>query len=287
MDGEKVTLSETVSLTNQNAIIKFSIGSKTIDSNLPFYILNGNNEIITTVIPSSPGAVSTFYVAMAPVTGGSFKFVLGESDGYKYYQTKTATIAAGKYYQSPLTGWTPRAPQYISNVTSEDIGSVIASDRKIYFNSYAATQKNQTPLAMIAYVGNASDCTYGLAIALEDVSNSGYKWADAPGAVTNWATGKAVSGGTWRLPSIKDWQYMFIGCGASGSYSDNPSSMSYSGLESMLNMAQGTALGSYYWSATEYTSNTSAWDPHFDKSIAYFYSASKNNEYNVRACLAF
>lgn len=289
VDGEKVTLSETVSLTNQNAIIKFSIGSKTIDSNLPFYILNGNNEIITTVIPSSPGAVSTFYVAMAPVTGGSFKFVLGESDGYKYYQTKTTTIAAGKYYQSPLTGWYYQGPHAISSssVTAADIGSVIASDGKIYFNSYAATHQGTTPLAMIAYVGNASECAKGLAIALEDVSSSEYKWADAPGAVTNWATGKAVSGGTWRLPSIKDWQYMFIGCGASGSYSDNPSSMSYSGLESMLNMAQGTALGSYYWSATVYTPDTSAWDPHFDKGIAYFYSASKNNEYNVRACLAF
>ena len=31
---------------------------------------------------------------------------------------------------------------------------------------------------------------------------------------------KKVTGGTWRLPTIKDWQYMFIGCGASDSYSD-------------------------------------------------------------------
>lgn len=290
VDGETVTLSETVSLTNQNAIIKFSIGSKTIDSNLPFYILNGNNEIITTVIPSSPGAVSTFYVAMAPVTEGSFKFVWGESDGYKYYQTKTATIAAGKYYQSPLTGWTVRSPQLISFVEAGDIGSVIGSDRKIYFNSYAATHRGTTPLAMIAYVGNASDCTKGLAIALEDVSSSEYTWADAPGAVTNWATGKAIDGGAWRIPTLVDWQNMFIGSGAGGPVNPSPSydsDMSYSGLASMLEMAQGTALQwDHYWSGSSY-SEDNAWRLKFDGSKASFYYDGKTNTDYVRACIAF
>ena len=139
---------------------------------------------------------------------------------------------------------------------------------------------------MIAYVGTASDCAHGLAIALAD--ESGTKDFGAAGTA---CSGKAaVTGGTWRLPSIKDWQYMFIGCGASGSYSDNPSSMSYSGLASKLTTAQGDALQpGYYWSSTEYFPGTDAWDVSFDGSSNASFGPENESidSPRVRACLAF
>ena len=81
---------------------------------------------------------------------------------------------------------------------------------------------------------------------------------------------------------------MFIGCGASGTVSDSPESMSYSGLASKLNTAEGTALQSgRYWSSTEGAPGFDAWDLNFGGSNANFSNDSEVSDYLVRACLAF
>ena len=89
---------------------------------------------------------------------------------------------------------------------------------------------------------------------------------------------------------------MFIGCGASGSYSDTPSPMSYSGLASKLTTAQGEALqgdasqAGGYWSSTEFTGppiGNGAWLVAFDGSNANFYVEFPEGKCQVRACLAF
>ncbi len=170
-------------------------------------------------------------------------------------------------------------------LSASAVGEIVGSDGK----AYAVADKDNLPegvtaVAMIAYVGTASECAHGLAIALAD--ESGTKKYGAAGTA---CSGKAaVTGGTWRLPSIKDWQYMFIGCGASGSYSDNPSQMSYSGLASKLTTAQGDALQSgRYWSSTEIRSDRYAWRVGFDGSNAGFSEGDEVDGYQVRACLAF
>ena len=123
------------------------------------------------------------------------------------------------------------AAKTLAEATTDDIGKIAGKDGIIYATKAdAEAVATGNAVAMIAYVGTASDCTHGLAIALAD--ESGTKNYGAAGTACN--SKEAVTGGTWRLPSIKDWQYMFIGCGASGSYSDNPSPMSYSGLASKL-----------------------------------------------------
>ena len=175
----------------------------------------------------------------------------------------------------------------LANATTEDLGKVVGADGNIYANKAAAEAvATGNAVAMIAYVGTASDCAHGLAIALAD--ESGTKDYGAAGTA---CSGKAaVTGGTWRLPSIKDWQYMFIGCGASGSYSDNPSSMSYSGLASKLTTAQGDAMQpGYYWSSTEYLPGTDAWSVCFDGSsnAIFGFDSESNDSPRVRACLAF
>ena len=198
------------------------------------------------------------------------------------------------------SGWTlvpPAAPAATGHALSaSEVGDVVGTDGL----AYAAADKDNLPqgvtaVAMIAVLGNASDCANGLAIALEDVSsnkltwdNSGYEndgktaaeWCSA------WNTSKAVTGGTWRLPSKMDWQYMFFGCGAT--FSGNK--MSYSELASKLETAGGTALKSDqdpYWSSTENAPGTSAWFLHFDGSDAGFYDENEYYISYVRACLAF
>ena len=192
------------------------------------------------------------------------------------------------------------AAKTLAEATLEDIGKIAGKDGKIYATKAdAEAVATGNAVAMIAYVGTASDCAHGLAIALEDVSNDQLTW-DNSGSnnesktaaewCSAWNTSKAVTGGTWRLPSISDWQYMFIGCGASESYSDNPSQMSYSGLASKLTTAQGDALpvNDDYWSSTV-ASPSYPWTVLFGDSYAFF----GNNTWEghafdlVRACLAF
>ena len=177
------------------------------------------------------------------------------------------------------------AAKTLAEATSEDIGKIAGKDGKIYATKAdAEAVATGNAVAMIAYVGTASDCAHGLAIALAD--ESAMNWGNAGTACSGKA---AVTGGTWRLPSDKDWQYMFIGCGSSGSYSTPTFAMekSYSGLASKLTTAQGAALQSeFYWSSTKDEPN-GAWGVVFEGSNATFYMEDKTVDHKVRACLAF
>lgn len=141
---------------------------------------------------------------------------------------------------------------------------------------------------MIAYVGSASDCTHGLAIALADES----AFLSLSDAVTTCSGKTTVTGVAWRLPSVKDWQYMFIGCGSDESYSEPSDGMtrSYSGLASKLETAEGTALDDRsiaYWTSNEISPGSSAWAPSFNGSVATFRQYNEAYGSKLRACLAF
>ena len=167
-------------------------------------------------------------------------------------------------------------------LTSAAVGDIVGSDGK----AYAGTDYNKLPsgvtaVAMICYVdGNA----HGLAIALDN-ENGAMDWWDAIDACNSRT---AVAGGIWRLPSIKDWQYMFIGCGASGSYSDNPSIMSCSEMNSKLNAVHGTALENdfFYWSSTKKGADL-CWGLYIDGDDAEFRDQDYGNGLHARACLEF
>ncbi len=231
------------------------------------------------------GAITiTSGVTSVTATKGSYApNSIGSGDnGTAITVTIDGTEYASGISQSPYEYSAPPA----LTLTNPAVGQVIGSDG----NNYAADASlptGVTAVAMIAYLGNASDCTNGLAIALADEGS------------LNWATAKstceaktpAFTNVTWRLPSEKDWQYMFIGCGSSESYSAPipGTSKSYSGLASKLTTAQGDALQTtYYWSSTEKDLGyDDAWYVNFDGSNAEFNDDDENYEYQVRACLAF
>lgn len=97
------TFDGTVSLVNQIAIVKFSLkedadGTPALAAD-KFEIADKTGQAITTVTP----AASEFYVAMYPATTQTYRFTAKKGDAAYYYSKYGATLAAGTYYQSPMT----------------------------------------------------------------------------------------------------------------------------------------------------------------------------------------
>ena len=301
--GEFTTLNFTDGITHQ-AVIKFTLKDKgnsdAAISPSALTITDGTSTVELTNIPASTytaNGAGVLYVAF-PAAGSATITLTATvgSDTYTYTTPSAKTFVNGKYYEITVK----MTKQLGHALTSAVVGDIVGSDGL----AYAVADKDNLPsgvtaVAMVAYMGSASDCTNGLAIAMEDVSESMLSWNNS-GANNDgktaaelcdaWNTSKPIKGGTWRLPSIKDWQYMFIGCGASDSYSDNPTTMSYSPFASKLSSANGKALQqTYYWASTE-SSPGSAWyhSVYYGNTYTDFdVDSNEGNPAYVRACLAF
>ena len=285
LTGTSTYSTKSFSLTQQTAFLNFVItfeDATTTGTELSAVVSNNSAAICTanvTTTTESEKVVAKFVLPVASTTTLSSATV---TMGSKAALNITNATLTGKVYN--VTKTQAAAAKTLAEATAGDIGKIAGKDGKIYATKAdAEAVATGNAVAMIAYVGTASDCTHGLAIALADESRT----KDYGAAGTACSGKAAVTGGTWRLPSIKDWQYMFIGCGASGSYSDNPSPMSYSGLASKLTTAQGDALqADNYWSSTEGDPGY-AWVVYFHGSDAFFYADLERSVYQVRACLAF
>ena len=103
VEGElTATLSGTVTLANQIAIVKFSLsdGNNALAAK-QFVIKDGSDNVLTTVTPSE--ATSNLYVAMAPATNAAaFKFEATVGDFTYTYEKSGVILEASTYYQSPI-----------------------------------------------------------------------------------------------------------------------------------------------------------------------------------------
>ena len=233
-------------------------------------------------------------VALRNELAAADTYKIWATDGVKGYMLTSPSIefVNGNYYEITLN--MTQEPDYYA-ATSSDIGKVIGADGKIY-NDVAAANASSTAVAMIAYVGNASNCEHGLAIALNDVSDSELSWESAVTAAA--AQTPAIFGGTWRLPTILDWQYMFYGCGDTAD--GTPKAASVNVNEATKLMEKLTAAGATmmknsgqtdgYWTATE-NGTEQAWSFNF-YDYGYWYAGNSNDDWkyfshSVRACLAF
>lgn len=96
------TLSGTVTLANQIAIVKFSLsdGYNALAAK-QFVIKDGSDNVLTTVTPSE--ATSNLYVAMAPaINAAAFKFEATVGDFTYTYEKSGVILEASTYYQSPI-----------------------------------------------------------------------------------------------------------------------------------------------------------------------------------------
>ena len=189
-------------------------------------------------------------------------------------------------------------PVTISKATTADIGKVISTDGCIYASESDVPDGEQA-VAMIAYVDEQNH--KGLAIALNNVyvgedDKSSFQWDEAEAAVETWSADKTVAGCIWKVPTIKEWQQMLIGCGSEGEVSDYPENngtFTFTGInEKLAALSQYYLLSSGYWSATDYPySDNSAWEIYFDvtnnNTCARFYGYEKVSGDPIRACLAF
>ena len=103
-DGFTASLSDATKLAAQNAIVKFSLsyGSDAIAAT-QFQVKDGSDNVLTTVPPTATDGASDLYVVMAPATDADFHFEASEGDFDYTYEKTGVTLAAGTYYQSPIT----------------------------------------------------------------------------------------------------------------------------------------------------------------------------------------
>ena len=266
------SLNDDVTLTNQFAIFKFTLQdlSAAAKNATEFKVSNGSGNVMTTVTPTS--ASGELYVALPVMAIGTYWFnATIDSKPYIAKATTAAATVAGKYYQT--------------TVKMATIGDVILDNGK-----FAAPSSTGTKVAMIAYLGNGSDCTNGLAIQLNASPASVDNWS----AACSYSSYPSITGnpGTWRLPSKDDWQNMFVGCAKSGdatSPDDNGKMSPLAGFKEKIDATDITWLSVNYWSSTGSGSNAWYLNVSVNKmgAFARFYEGSTSKSCRVLGCLAF
>lgn len=162
--------------------------------------------------------------------------------------------------------------------TAAAVGKVIGNNGVIYDDVAAAEAANTTAVAMIAYVGaQPGICANGMAISLTDAYGYNATFAEATGdaIIPSWQTYHAIAGGSWRLPSEKDWQYMMWGY-----YTDTPAAAPVGTVKSAL-------VGGYYWTSTSIDEDNAKGIYYDGTTNASVQSLAKTGTWHVRACFAF
>lgn len=183
----------------------------------------------------------------------------------------------GKYYYGSCE-MTWQEKNNLAAVEASDLGSIIASNGKIYADVASANIASKAE-AKIVYVGSVDGvCEHGLAISLTDVYGYNATYAEATGIyiIPEWEAHHSISGGTWRLPSEKDWQYMMW-----GSYTDTPTTTQVN-----ANLCSVLENDKYYWTSNSVNAEK-AKAIYYNNSYASVWSLVKTEYYRVRACFAF
>ena len=169
--GTIQTTSPSLTVTTQPAaqygIFKFTFGSA-IDGSHPLVVKDDADNVITTVTPTT--STTTAYVALEPATSKYYKFSATTSENKIISKSSTATITAGKFYQTELA--------------CPALGDLYYSD-----GTYSTTlQTGKTAIGVIAYlgtdnftengttVGGSTFVGHGLVLCLKNAA-SGFAWS--------------------------------------------------------------------------------------------------------------
>ena len=176
------------------------------------------------------------------------------------------------------------AAKLASEVTTEDIFKVIASDGMIYDNVDAAESAGTTAQGLIVYVGSSTGndtYTHGMALALKDEGDN--TWSGAKDACNAKNTSTPIVGALWIQASKDQWNTMFNAVGGDCK------------LRDCFSSAGGTNLikNGNYWSSSSYEyygqqgdyymfSEYDDWPGDWSSTAVYY-----NDNYHVRACIVF
>ena len=251
----------------QFAIFKFTLSGPSIDATHPLVIKdNASNKTITTVTPAS--TATSVFVAMPAAASKAYKFVVITADN-KYIKSGTATIEAGKYYQTPLT-MEPRYPLDLSRATAEwDLGAVACDDGNLYMEKKAAPAGKTA----VGILGKVTETGHGLILALQDAAwqtwNTIKDWTsttdfaggttlkvlpdDARGSLTSyfWLGGilDHIMVSNWCVAQKDVYNAIFQNLGSTkydGGYTYDANVNAY-----ITTGVGGTEMAAFYWSATE------------------------------------
>ena len=175
-------LPEPATLENQLTVGAFTIknsGGTDVTNTITKLTIS---DVTNTYTVSRTAADGPIYVAMKPVDNKTVTVsVTANNNKYSDKSVSVTELAKNKIYPINVS-LTARYPLAVTaaSVSSEDLGSVIGADGKIYMNATAAAAASPatTAVAMITYVGAATgetSFTHGLALALSDSdANDGY-----------------------------------------------------------------------------------------------------------------
>ena len=292
IDGSNITASSAVTFDNQQAIVKFTLqdknnGNAAINATSLRISANGLKTSDTetgdiTITPAS--ATSEIFAALSGISSTNVTLTAVAGDKTYVYNKSGASFTNGKYYEITVKMHDATEGTELANVTTDHIGWVVGQNGKVYSTVAKASAASTTAVAMVAYVGTASNCTHGIAIALADENTDMNQSSAITAASTTKNTNTAVTNGTWRLPTLVDWQYMLIGCGNGATYSSTPGTVGIGTLNAKL-ASVGTALTSgCYWSSIN------PYCPYISSTTVDLSRTDGNSGMtlcHVRACLAF
>ena len=191
----------------------------------------------------------------------------GKAGTGEYQALPLEGVAAGTAVSVKYSGWKllvksvkAKKKPAASLIVNPAVGQVIGDDGKNY--DYASLPGGVTAVAKICYV-SGSKC---LALALADEGQM--IWSTAISTCA--AHTPAITGGTWKLPSMDEWNNMITAAGG------------YAALRDGSNLQEG-----FYWSST-YDYSNFAWRYCFGgKFEGDWYSGTLDIDNRVRACLVF
>lgn len=292
-----VEASTSVDFTSQQAVVKFTLKDKnnsdaaisatslrisasglaqSVDvdhSGDVFTFTNTPGDI--TVTPVS--GTSTIWVALRGISGKQVRLTATDGTDTYVYAKDNVTFTHGNYYEITVKMTKITEGITLSAVTSDYIGCVVGQDGKVYSTRDKATAASTTAVAMVAYVSSTG---HGLAIALADESRT-MNQSDAIAA----ASGKtAIPCGTWRLPTVQDWQSMLTGCGNGASTSQ------WGGVDATALTSKLATLGASLQTTANYWSSVDSYAPYFLSTTVDLSNADPHgglSSYYVRSVLAF
>ena len=248
------------------AIASFTISGLTASKEVAVSFDTNGTGIIRGYVTTSAEGVATFAVGVS--SGRNLENCTLTVDG-NAIALPTKQVELGHIYNISRSV-APAGPTL--SLTSPTVGQVIGSDGKNYAAG-ASLPTGVTKVAMIAYVSGSN----GLAIALADEGSLNWETAKS----TCEAKTPVFSNGTWKLPSQDEWEQMFEANGGSKE--------SYTGLNTAITTAGGTALQNYdnCWSSTPSVEEDYACIVILVDGDAYWDNSEKDFGNQVRACLAF
>ncbi len=268
VDGSgNISVSGTATFQNKQAIVKFTLKDKDNAAISATKLVINDGTTDYTINPTSEA--SEIYAAIPGFEGQTVKLTATVGDYTYIYEKASVSFTNGQYYEIGVKMTKQAAEGHA--LSASTVGEIVGTDGK----AYAVADKDNLPsgvtaVAMVAYKSGSNS----LAIALADEGQMEWKLAKSTCEVKT-----AIGGNSWKLPSQGEWRKMFF---ANGHNETN-----WSGLNTAITNAGGSALQGNYWTSEEVGAE-SAYGVNLDYGGSTGWPINiKIEQRNVRACFAF